>query len=346
MVPCADDGRDPSRVAAPTLSVPRFSVVVPTRGDGDKLQRLLLALQRQTLAKDEFEIVLAFDGAPVPPALQTAGTASQRAVALPERRGPGAARNAGVRASRGTWIAFTEDDCAPAPDWLEAAAARIAREPALEALEGATLLPDGKPARRRPEAGPTWLPTNLFVRRDLFERSGGYGEAFFDRARGIYFREDSDFGFTLAALSARVGIEPAARVIHPREHPTWIDPIRWARRYEMDPLLAARHPEAFREGIEVWRLGPVRIRRPFVRACGAYVLALVLAGAAALIGEGGVAAWFLVLAALAFLVVWAKWRLDPRKAPAALVVPFVLLTALARGKKRVYVAGARPDSTA
>jgi glycosyltransferase involved in cell wall biosynthesis len=345
VVPVPDDGRGPARDAAPTLSAPRFSVVVPTRGDGGNLQRLLDALERQTLPRDQFEIVLALDGAPAP---QEVAARASLVVALPERRGPGAARNAGARAARGAWIAFTEDDCEPAPDWLEAAAARLAREPDLEVLEGDTLLPDGKPARRRSGGGPTWLPTDLFVRRDLFERSGGYAEDFFDPKRGIYFREDSDFGFRLASLSARVGIEPSARVIHPREHPTWIDPIRWARRYEMDPLLAARHPEAFRESIEVWRLGPVRIRRPFVRACAAFVLAFVLAGAAALIGEGGVAAWFLGLAALAFLVVWSKWRLDPRKAPAALLVPFVLLAALARGKKRAYAAGAgeRPVSAA
>lgn len=344
MVPLPHDGRGPERDAAPPLSVPRFSVVVPTRGDLIRLEALLDALERQTIPKDQFEIVLAFDGV-TPPASTAARGA--RAVALPERRGPGAARNEGVRASRGAWIAFTEDDCLPAPDWLEAAAARIAREPSVEGIEGATLLPGGAPARGGER--PTWLPTNLFVRRDLFDRSGGFCERFFDPRHGVYFREDSDFGFRVADLAARVVVEPEARVTHPREHPTWIDPLRWARRYEMDPLLAARHPAAFRERIEVWRLGPLRIRRPFVRACVGYLLALAAAAAAAVAGEGGVAAWCLGLAALAFLVIWAKWRLDPRKAPAAMLVPFVLLAALWRGRKRAYEASAadeRPSSAA
>lgn len=343
MVPVPDDGGGPARDAAPPLSGPRFSVVVPTRGDGKKLQRLLDALERQTLPRDQFEIVLAFDGAPMTPAIQAHDV---RTAALPERRGPGAARNAGARAAQGAWIAFTEDDCAPAPDWLQAAAARLAREPDLDVLEGETILPNGRAARRRDGGRPNYLPTNLLVRRSVFERVGGYSEDFYDRQNGIYFREDSDFGFRLAELSARVAVEPRARVTHPREHSSWLDPIRWARRYEMDPLLASRHPEAFREQIEVWRMGPIRVRRPFVRACAGYVLALVLAAAAALIGEEGVAAWFLGLAALAFLVVWSKWRLEPLKAPAALLVPFVLLAALARGRKRVYEAraGARPDN--
>lgn len=251
---------------------------------------------------------------------------------LAERRGPGAARNRGAEAATGDWLAFTEDDCTPDPAWLAAAASRLDRDPTLDVLEGATLLPDGQPARRGER--PTWLPTNLFIRRDLFLGLGGYCEGFFDARGGIYFREDSDFGFTLAEHPIGIGIEPASRVVHPHEHAGWLDPIRWARRYEMDPLLAARHPRAFRERIEVAQLGPFRIRRPFVRACVAFLLALAAAAGAALLGESGAAAWFLAVAAIAFVIIWAKWRLDPRKAPAALVVPFVLLAALARGRQR------------
>jgi len=118
----------------------------------------------------------------------------------------------------------------------------------------------------------------------------------------------------------------------------------------MDPLLAARHPVAFRDRIEVGRLGPFRVRRPFVRACVAYVAALLAAAGAARIGESGVAAWFLGVAMVAFVIVWAKWRLDPRKAPAALLVPFVLLTAIARGGARARryrdISGAPGSSSA
>lgn len=254
----------------------------------------------------------------------------------PDRAGPGAARNRGAASARGDYLAFTEDDCVPAPDWLSAAAARLARvgaEPP-EVLEGATLLPDGGPARRRHGDRPTWLPTNLFVRRSFFERIGGYSERFFDARSGIYFREDSDFGFTAAAAGARVVFDPAPRVSHPREHGGWLDPIRWARRYEMDPLLAARHPAAFRDEIEVVRLGPFRLRRPFVRACAGYLVALLAAGSAAVIGEPGVAAWFAGMAIVMALAIWAKWGFDPLKLPAVLVVPPILLYSLARGRAR------------
>ena len=262
-----------------------------------------------------------------------------------ERKGPGAARNLGARQATGVVIAFTEDDCIPAPDWLATAVARLEREPDLDVLEGATLLPDGSPARRRHGDRLSWLPTNLFVRRDFFERIGGYCERFFDARRGIYFREDSDFGFTALEAGARVALDSTPHVVHPREHRGWLDPIRWARRYEMDPLLALRHPRAFREEIEVVWLGPLRLRRPFVRASVGYVVALLAAAAAAAIGESGVAAWFLGLAALLVCFLWSKWSLDPRKLPVVLLVPPVLLAALIRGRVRAYAAGAGAPSS-
>ncbi|HET9951116.1 MAG TPA: hypothetical protein VFS09_04905, partial [Candidatus Eisenbacteria bacterium] len=122
---------------------------------------------------------------------------------------------------------------------------------------------------------------------------------------------------------------------HPHEHPGWLDPIRWARRYEMDPLLASRHPRAFREEIEVFRLGPIRLRRPFVRACAAYVLALAAGLSALAMGEAGVASWFAALALVALIAVWSKWRFSLARIPLLPAVPVVLLVSLVRGRRRV-----------
>lgn len=319
---------------------PFFSVVVPTRGDPAKLANLLDALARQTLPRERFEIILALDQAELPAGIASrAAAAGIRSVRRPERSGPGAARNRGAAEARGDVLAFTEDDVTPAPDWLERALARLDADPSLDVLEGATLKPGGRPVRIRAEEGPTWLPTNLFVRRTLFERVGGYHEGFFDPANGVYFREDSDFGFTIEAAGARAAIADDVRVEHPDEHPGFLDPLRWARRYEMDALLAARHPRRFRERIEVHRLGPFRIRRPIVRASCAYVLVLAGAAAAAALGRGELTRAALMVAAIAFLPVWAKWRFSPLRLPVALLVPFALVAALVRGRARVRTPG-------
>ena len=310
-------------------------MVVPTRGEQAKLLSLFDSLERQTLSRDRFEILIAFDGAVASPAVGARLVAlGARAVPLPERRGPGAARNAAVREARGTWLAFTEDDCSPAPEWLARAAARIERDQALGALEGETITPKGRLVRRRDGAAPNFLPTNLFVARALFERVGGYCEDYFDAARGIYFREDSDFGFALEKAGALVGVEPGAVVTHPEEHPGFFDPIRWAQRYEMDALLERRHPDRFRDRIEVAQVGPFVIRRPFVRTCWAALLSLGAAIATAFLGDEGLAVAWIWIAAFAMIALWAKWRFNPFRLPILPFVPFVLLASLARGRSR------------
>lgn len=315
---------------AGSVSTPRFTVVVPTLGRDTSLNALLAALAAQTLDRSRWDLIVSFDGAEPSPAIsQRIDSMHAAAVRSAARQGPGAARNRGAHGATGDVLAFTEDDCVPDPEWLARAAARFDRESDLDVLEGATVDPSGRPSRRPDGARLHYLPTNLFVRRLLFERVGGYCEAFFREE--IYFREDSDFGFTLEEAGARVGREPSARVVHPVEHPRFLDPILWARRYEMDALLRQRHPDRFHDRIEVARAGPLSFRRPFVRACHAYVLALLAAAIAAIAGEEGLTAWFLVIAGLALLAVWAKWGFAPLRLPVLPVVPIVLVVSEARG---------------
>ena len=312
-----------------------FSVVIPSRGEPAKLDQLLDALALQTLPPSRFEIILALDGeALAPPLLARLEALGGTLVRLERRLGPGAARNAGTARAHAEFLAFTEDDVTPAPTWLERAALRLESAPPIDVLVGHT----SKPSQRSVEVPasdlPLYLPTNLFVRRTLFERVGGYSEEFF-AAGTLYFREDSDFGFTLEEAGARIAREPGVLVTHPVEHVRWLDPLRWARRYELDALLAARHPQRFRERIEVQRLGPLRVRRPVVRACVACVVATLAALVAWLAGAERVALTFAVIAALAFLPVWAKWRFNPLRLPVVLLVPFVMVYALLRGQLRI-----------
>lgn len=314
---------------------PLFSVVVPTRGSAAKLLPLLDSLARQTFHRERFEILVSFDG--VEPSAEICGRLAAigaRAIESPERRGPGAARNRAAREATGDYLAFTEDDCKPADDWLASAADRLQREPAIDLLEGATTRPDGRPTRRPDPNHLHYLPTNLFVRRSLFVDVGGYCEEFYDAKREIYFREDSDLGFTLEERGAKTARDASARVIHPLEHLAYFDPLRWARRYEMDPLLRGRHPDRFRDRIEIHRFGPVTFRRLFVRSCFAYVITLAAALFAVLTQEDGLAAAFVIVATAAFLPVWAKWGFNLLRLPVCLCAPFVLVLSYAQGYRR------------
>jgi glycosyltransferase involved in cell wall biosynthesis len=112
-------------------SRPFFSVVVPTYERGQQLSACLRALSGQTYPHDRFEVIVVNDGGTTFPKRQVEGfgkTLKVRFVAQ-IHSGPAAARNYGVKHATGDFLAFTDDDCAPAPNWLQALAARFASLP-------------------------------------------------------------------------------------------------------------------------------------------------------------------------------------------------------------------------
>jgi glycosyltransferase involved in cell wall biosynthesis len=99
--------------------VPEVSVVIPTHDRLEVLPEVLAALERQHGAP-EFEVVVVDDGSQQP----TAGFLRDWRPPYPHRvlhqpqSGPAVARNAGVRAAGGRWVAFLGDDTVPRADWL------------------------------------------------------------------------------------------------------------------------------------------------------------------------------------------------------------------------------------
>ena len=100
---------------------PQISVVVPCRGDGDVLAGCLNALKLQTCSFSFEVIVVESAGDPAVERLLSA-VASGSLVRSEGGLLPGAARNLGAKAARGAFIAFTDADCQPRPDWLAGAA--------------------------------------------------------------------------------------------------------------------------------------------------------------------------------------------------------------------------------
>jgi GT2 family glycosyltransferase len=94
----------------------QFSIVVPTYGRPAELAECLASLARLDWPRDRFEVIVVDDGSPSPVTLPPSDLRST--VLRTANGGPGAARNAGAAAARGRWLAFTDDDCRPAPGWL------------------------------------------------------------------------------------------------------------------------------------------------------------------------------------------------------------------------------------
>jgi glycosyltransferase involved in cell wall biosynthesis len=103
---------------------PAVSVIVPARNAAATIAATLSALASQDLS-EPYEVVVVDDGSDDDTAAMAEGSPGPLRVLRAEGAGPGPARNAGVNASRGAVLAFTDADCAPSPDWLRSGLAAM-----------------------------------------------------------------------------------------------------------------------------------------------------------------------------------------------------------------------------
>lgn len=98
---------------------PLVSAVIPTRGRPELLACAIRSARRQTWLN--LEVVVVVDGPDAATAayLETVTDPRLRVIFLDEQRGGSDARNAGVRAARGEWVAFLDDDDEWLPEKIE-----------------------------------------------------------------------------------------------------------------------------------------------------------------------------------------------------------------------------------
>jgi glycosyltransferase involved in cell wall biosynthesis len=176
----------------------KISVIVPTHNRRALLERKLRALEREL---GDFEIIVVADGCAdgTVDFLRNFGTKLDVQVLELPGLGAAAARNAGVRASSGRVLLFSDDDVIPRSGWVLAHANAHSQQNvvAVGRLELPAQLRDGVSF-----LGPKalwWNATgaNSSMSRDLFDRAGGYDESFRE-----YGGEDPDLGFRLLKSGA------------------------------------------------------------------------------------------------------------------------------------------------
>ena len=210
----------PSALDGDTTTTPRVSVIVTARNEERRLPLLLETLRRQTLSRDELELIVVDDGSTDATAMLAVAESGALVVRAPDHVGLAAGRNLGVRAARAPILAFTDADCLPAPDWLELGLARFAAEPidilagditiVLERMTGSALvdaawhLNQERYVERGFAAG-----ANLWLRRALVEDLGG-----FDERLGLY-GEEEELCQRATRNGARIVYAPEVHVDHP-----------------------------------------------------------------------------------------------------------------------------------
>lgn len=236
----------------------RVSVVIPTIGRSDRLERTLDDFGRLHPESPSFEVVLALDGGDPESRRIAADRPFPVRVVEQAAAGTGAARNLGARHSRGEFLLFLNDDTRPHPDLLLEhvrlqrrrgpclVLGRVDWDPELPVTDYMDwLAPEGRQfnyARLTPGGEVDWTAcwgTNLAIPRQLF-----WEEPFDDSLR-VSALEDNEFGYRqLVKRGRRLLYLPAAVCYHDHRYD---GPRDYRRRAFVAGgaarLLVRRHPE-------------------------------------------------------------------------------------------------------
>jgi GT2 family glycosyltransferase len=101
-----------------SLGTPSVSIIIPTFNGAPRIGNCLDALRDQAALRNA-EILIVDDGSTDNTAEVIRRCPGVRLISQ-ANAGPAAARNHGAQEAKGTIILFTDDDCVPMPDWLDA----------------------------------------------------------------------------------------------------------------------------------------------------------------------------------------------------------------------------------
>ena len=241
--------------ALSTTADVEVSVVIPTKGRPQLLDRCLASLVLQRFDAHRFEIIVVDDGpdAHTRDVVFTWSAHSADAgpdvlyIASPGPHGPAAARNIGWQAARGDIIAFTADDTIACADWLKNG--MDAFNDNVHAVWGKLVMPlTGTPTDYQLDAknleSAEFVTANCFCRKRVLEDIGGFDERF-----RFAWREDADLHFSLIDYSAGIVHAPDAVITHPIRPAHWGVSLSQLKKIQFDALLYKKHPALYRQKI-------------------------------------------------------------------------------------------------
>jgi glycosyltransferase involved in cell wall biosynthesis len=232
----------------------KISVVIPTFKRPKLLTRCLRALTRQTLDKNDFEVIVVTDGPDSATMLALEPWLNKKELNLqvwqtPEKNGPASARNYGWLNAKSDLIAFTDDDCIPDRHWLKALSRRHASEEHI-AFSGRTKVP--LPKHPTDYALNTagletaeFITANCACTKKALIKTGGFDQRF-----KAAWREDSDLHFKFLEHDVAVIDVPEALVLHPVREAPWGVSILEQKKSKYDALLYQKFPKLYKLKIQ------------------------------------------------------------------------------------------------
>ncbi len=203
-----------------------FSIIIPAKNEGENVVLCLESLRNLNYASTEYEILL-IDNGSTDDTVSLAKALGANVYVQPDLTLSGL-RNYGATKAQGSILCFLDADCIVDVDWLQNAA--NAMEDQRVGCTGST--PYGLPnsswvesvwssfrTRRRTPCRATWInSSNLFVRKKLFERVGGFDEQ-------LVTCEDVDISLRLSTICT-VLFDPSIKACHLREPKSVIEFFR------------------------------------------------------------------------------------------------------------------------
>jgi glycosyltransferase involved in cell wall biosynthesis len=252
----------------PLVGAPVVSVVLITHR-ADNVVGPLAGLAAQQPGTPPFEVVLVDDSKTgVTEGLESPSGLPLRRVAT-GGRGAAAARNAGALAARAGLLLFLDDDLVPADDLVRAHLDRHEREPrdaivigyspprpvrSTLAAQAAALWWEDHFRAKREMAAPTFvdmLSGNMSVKREVFERLGGFEAAF-----GAFRREDWEFGIRALRADVRLVYEHGAVARHEFDLATRSRIAAAVAEGRGDAMLVERYPFCWTSLALAWNPAP------------------------------------------------------------------------------------------
>lgn len=208
---------------------PKFSLIIATYNRLDELQELLESAEKQSFPKDQFELVISDDGSTdgTREFLETQSFSFPLRYLYQENKGPGEARNHGMREAAGHYFLFIDSDCILPENYLQTIDDHL-RKVSLDAFGG--------PDDCHPSFGPllkainyamtSFLGTggtrgakkavakfyprsfNMGIRREIFNDIGGMN--------ALRHGQDMDFSARIYQAGYKVGLIHDAVVFHKR----------------------------------------------------------------------------------------------------------------------------------